>query len=165
MFPDNGTVIIEKFSSAKIREKEIPYLRRQIGVVFQDFKLLPDRNIYDNVAFTLKVTGVRNNEIKRRVLRVLADVNLAHKRDFYPNELSGGEKQRVAIARAIVNNPIVVLADEPTGNLDAATSKEIMEILDRINKQGTAVLMATHDSDLISSFPYRIIKIENGGIV
>ncbi len=165
LFPDKGTVIIEKFSSAKIREKEIPYLRRQIGVIFQDFKLLLDRNVFDNVAFTLKVTGVGNNEIKRRVLRVLAEVNLAHKRDFYPDELSGGEKQRVAIARAIVNNPIVVLADEPTGNLDAATSKEIMEILERINKQGTAVLMATHDSDLISNFPHRIIKIENGGIV
>lgn len=165
LFPDEGTVIIEKFSSAKIRENEIPYLRRQIGVIFQDFKLLPDRNVFDNVAFTLKVTGVQNKEVKRRTLRVLADVNLAHKRDFYPDELSGGEKQRVAIARAIVNNPIVVLADEPTGNLDAATSQEIMEILERINKQGTAVLMATHDSDLIGRFPHRIIKIENGGIV
>ncbi len=164
LFPDKGTVIIERYSSAKIKNKEIPFLRRQLGVVFQDFKLLPDRNVFDNVAFALRVTGVRNNEIKRRVLRVLADVNLAHKRNHFPDELSGGEQQRTAIARAIVNNPIIILADEPTGNLDAATSLEIMEILDKINKQGTAVLMATHNNELIKQYPNRLIKLTAGGM-
>ncbi len=164
LFPDKGTVIIDRYSSAKIKNKEIPFLRRQLGVVFQDFKLLPDRNVFDNVAFALRVTGVRNNEIKRRVLRVLAEVNLAHKRNHFPNELSGGEQQRTAIARAIVNNPIIILADEPTGNLDAATSLEIMEILDKINKQGTAVFMATHNTELIQHYPGRLIKLAAGGM-
>jgi cell division transport system ATP-binding protein len=164
LFPDKGTVIIDRYSSAKIKNKEIPFLRRQLGVVFQDFKLLPDRNVFDNVAFALRVTGVRNNEIKRRVLRVLADVNLAHKRNHFPDELSGGEQQRTAIARAIVNNPIIILADEPTGNLDAATSLEIMEILNKINKQGTAVLMATHNNELIKQYPNRLIKLTAGGM-
>ncbi len=164
LFPDKGTVIIDRYSSAKIKNKEIPFLRRQLGVVFQDFKLLPDRNVFDNVAFALRVTGVRNNEIKRRVLRVLADVNLAHKRNHFPDELSGGEQQRTAIARAIVNNPIIILADEPTGNLDAATSLEIMEILNKINKQGTAVLMATHNNELIKRYPNRLIRLTAGGM-
>jgi cell division transport system ATP-binding protein len=164
LFPDKGTVIIDRYSSAKIREKDVPYLRRQLGVVFQDFKLLPDRNVFDNVAFALRVTGVRSHDIKRRVLRVLAEVNLGHKRNHYPDELSGGEKQRVAIARAIVNNPIIVLADEPTGNLDSATSMEIMEILQKINQQGTAVLMATHDNELINAFKHRSIEIKEGGL-
>lgn len=163
-FPDRGTVIIDKYSSAKIRDRDIPHLRRQLGVVFQDFKLLPDRNIFDNIAFALRVTGVQKNEIKRRVLRVLSDVNLGHKRNHYPDELSGGEQQRVAIARAIVNNPIVVLADEPTGNLDHETSLEIMEILEKINKSGTAVLMATHDRKLIQTYKHRLIEIKQGGL-
>jgi len=163
-FPDRGTVIIDRYSSAKIKNKEIAFLRRQLGVVFQDFKLLPDRNVFDNVAFALQVTGEHSAEIKRKTLRVLADVNLAHKRNHYPNELSGGEQQRAAIARAIVNNPIIVLADEPTGNLDAKISLEIMEILDKINKLGTAVLMATHDHELIKHFPNRTIKLTDGGM-
>lgn len=164
VFPDRGTIIIDKYSSAKIRVREIPFLRRQLGVIFQDFKLLPDRNVFDNVAFALRATGVINKEVKRRVLRVLADVNLGHKRNHYPDELSGGEQQRVAIARAIVNNPIIVLADEPTGNLDAETSREIMEILVRINQQGTAVLMATHDKELITHYKHRTIEIKDGGM-
>ena len=164
LFPDKGTVIIDRFSSAKIKQKEVPFLRRQLGVVFQDFKLLPDRNVFDNVAFALRVTGVRNQEVKRRVLRVLAEVNLGHKRNHYPDELSGGEQQRVAIARAIVNNPIIVLADEPTGNLDSATSMEIMENLQKINQQGTAVLMATHDNELLSAYKHRTIEISEGGM-
>ncbi|MGD9898813.1 MAG: cell division ATP-binding protein FtsE [Calditrichaceae bacterium] len=162
LFPSEGMVVVENFSSAKIREKEIPYLRRKVGVVFQDFKLLQDRNVFDNVAFALRVTGVKGAEIKRKVMRVLAEVNLGHKRNHYPAELSGGEQQRVAIARAIVNDPIIVLADEPTGNLDDQSSLEIVKILEKINHQGTAVLMATHDNNIVSRFPNRTIKADKG---
>ncbi len=162
VFPISGMVVVDRYSSAKIRRREISMLRRKIGVIFQDFKLLTDRSVFDNVAFSLHVVGERNKEIKRRVLKVLAEVNLSHKRNQYPDELSGGEKQRVAIARAIVNNPIIVLADEPTGNLDYASSVEIMNILERINKQGTAVLMATHDAALLKKYSHRQISIDQG---
>ncbi|HHJ53212.1 MAG TPA: cell division ATP-binding protein FtsE [Caldithrix abyssi] len=162
LFPDRGTVIVDRYSSAKIKQRQIPMLRRQLGVIFQDFKLLPDRNVFENVALALRVIGMRGDEVKRRVLRVLAQVNLGHKRNHYPEELSGGEQQRVAIARAIINDPICVLADEPTGNLDKQTSLEIMDILEKINRQGTAVLMATHDEELIKKFPHRQIYIKEG---
>lgn len=162
MLPNEGSIIVDRFSSAKIKQREIPFLRRQIGVVFQDFKLLEDRNVFENVAFALRVTGTKSSEIKRRVMRVLTEVNLGHKRNHLPAELSGGEKQRVSIARAIINNPFIVLADEPTGNLDDRSALEIMHILDRINKQGTAVLMATHNNRLIEQFPHRIIEIKEG---
>ncbi|HHE56081.1 MAG TPA: ATP-binding cassette domain-containing protein, partial [Caldithrix abyssi] len=165
LFPDAGMVIVGNYSSAKIKENQIPYLRRELGVIFQDFKLLPDRNVYENVAFALRVTGVKGAEVKRRVLRVLSEVNVAHRRNLLPQSLSGGEQQRVAIARAIVNEPFIVLADEPTGNLDMQNSLEIMEILGRINRQGTAVLMATHDQSLIEKFPHRVIRIENGRLI
>ncbi len=165
LFPDSGTVVVKPYSSAKIRRREIPMLRRQLGVVFQDFKLLPDRNVYENVAFALRVTGISGDKLKRRTMQVLNKMDLGIKRDHYPEELSGGEQQRVAIARAIVNDPISVLADEPTGNLDAQTSIEIMEILEKINRQGTAVLMATHDETLIKKFPHRQIYIKDGKIV
>lgn len=164
LLPTRGTVIIENFSSAKIRIKRIPRLRRQTGVVFQDFKLLPDRNAYDNVALAMRVVGAKSAEIKSRVLRALAEVNLGHKRDHYPSELSGGEQQRVAIARAIVNQPVIVLADEPTGNLDADNSREVMETLQKINQNGTAVLMATHNERHIKDYTYRVIRIEEGMI-
>ncbi len=164
IFPEQGMVIVENFSSAKIKEKEIPLLRRKLGVVFQDFKLLSDRNVFDNVAFSLRVTGAKNKEIKRKVMRVLAEVNLGQKRNFYPRELSGGEQQRVAIARAIVNNPFIILADEPTGNLDADNTFEIMEILEKINRQGTAVLMATHSQEILNKYPHRIITVDNGQV-
>ncbi len=162
IFPEEGMVIVENFSSAKIREKEIPLLRRKLGVVFQDFKLLSDRNVFENVAFALRVTGAKGNEIKRKVMRVLAEVNLGQKRNFYPRELSGGEQQRVAIARAIVNNPFIILADEPTGNLDSENTFEIMEILEKINRQGTAVLMATHSEEILNNYPHRKITVDNG---
>jgi len=165
LFPDAGMVIVGNYSSAKIKENQIPYLRRELGVIFQDFKLLPDRNVYENVAFALRVTGVKGAEVKRRVLRVLSEVNVAHRRNLLAQSLSGGEQQRVAIARAIVNEPFIVLADEPTGNLDMQNSLEIMEILGRINRQGTAVLMATHDQSLIEKFPHRVIRIENGRLI
>ena len=164
LMPVEGMVIVGQYSSAKMREKEIPMLRRHVGVIFQDFKLLNDRNVFENVAFALRVTGTKSADIKRKVLRVLTEVNLGHKRNHYPNELSGGEKQRVAIARAIVNNPFIVLADEPTGNLDARSAAEIMETLEKINKQGTAVLMATHNESLIQKYTHRIIYLKNGAM-
>ncbi len=165
LFPREGMIIIDKYSSAKIKRSDIPFLRRQLGVVFQDFKLLTDRNVFENVAFALRVTGTKSADIKRKVFKVLAEVNLGNKRNHYPDELSGGEKQRVAIARAIVNNPFIILADEPTGNLDRPNSYEIMHILERINRQGTAVLMATHDEHLIKKYPHRILKIQNGALM
>ncbi len=164
-FPDQGMVIVNNYSSAKIRAHEIPYLRRELGVVFQDFKLLPDRTVYENVAFALRATGVKAKEIRHRVVRVLNEVNVAQQRSKLPEQISGGERQRVAIARAIINNPFIVLADEPTGNLDAQNSREIMEIFERINRKGTAILMATHDQFLIDQYPHRVIKIEEGRIV
>ncbi len=165
LFPDQGMVIVNNYSSAKIRTHEIPYLRRELGVVFQDFKLLPDRTVYENVAFALRSTGVKPREIRHRVVRVLNEVNVSQQRSKLPEKISGGEKQRVAIARAIINDPFIVLADEPTGNLDAQNSREIMEIFERINRKGTAILMATHDQSLIEQYPHRVIKIEEGRIV
>lgn len=164
LFPDQGLVVVENFSTANTKPKEIPLLRRKLGVVFQDFKLLQDRNVFENVALSLRVTGARTADVKRKVMRVLAEVNLGQKRNFYPTELSGGEQQRVAIARAIVNNPIIVLADEPTGNLDIDTSIEILDILEKINRQGTAVLMATHSEEILKKYPHRKIRIDQGAM-
>jgi len=162
IFPTRGIVVVEKFSSQKIKRKKIPYLRRQTGVVFQDFKLLPDRTAYDNVALAMRVVGAKKSEIKRAVWLALAEVNLGSKRDHYPAELSGGEQQRTAIARAIVNQPVIILADEPTGNLDAENSREVMDTLQKINQHGTAVLMATHDEELIKEYPHRVIRLVDG---
>lgn len=162
IFPQSGHVIVNGFSSLTIKKQRIPYLRRKLGIIFQDFKLLPDRNVFDNVAFALQVTGIGRNEIKRRVLRVLAEVGLNHKRNKMPNQLSGGEQQRVAIARALVNEPIVLLADEPTGNLDPASAEDIMQLIERINSRGTAILMATHDYRLVRHHRRKVIKIEKG---
>ena len=160
--PSAGTVVIGRFNSDNITPRQIPLLRRQLGVVFQDFKLLEDRSVYDNVAFAMIVTGAKPRDIKKKVLRVLAQVGLSHKRYKMPHELSGGEQQRVAIARALVNGPFVLLADEPTGNLDPVTAAEIMELLDKINTRGTAVLMATHNYNLVESASRRVVKIEGG---
>jgi len=164
-FPDSGTVIANQFSSAKITAKEIPYVRRSLGVIFQDFKLLPDRNVFDNIAFSMRVTGAKPKEIRKKVLRMIAELGLGPKRNHLPLELSGGEQQKVAIARALVNNPFILLADEPTGNLDPVASMEILEILQRINSRGTAVLMATHNYGLIKKYPHRTMKLENGELV
>jgi cell division transport system ATP-binding protein len=158
-------VRVAGFDSAKIKHREIPFLRRRLGVVFQDFKLLEDRDVYENVAFALYATNTKRSEIKKRVLLALADVGLSHKRLQMPHELSGGEQQRVVIARAIVNSPPLLLADEPTGNLDPASSNEIMELLQKINMRGTAVLMATHNYELVKKFPARIIQLKEGKIV
>ena len=161
-FPDSGTVIVNQYSSAKIRLRDIPFIRRKLGVVFQDFKLLPDRNVFDNIAFALRVTGAPSSIIKKKVLRVLNEVSLGHRRNNYPRELSGGEQQRVAIARALINEPFILLADEPTGNLDPKSAIEILEILENINNRGTAVLMATHNYSLIKQFPHQTLSMLNG---
>ncbi len=163
--PQEGHVTVGEYNSLFIRKKDIPYVRRRLGVVFQDFKLLNDRDVFRNVSFALEVIGVRNKEIKKRVLRALADVGLSHKSRKYPDELSGGEQQRVAIARAIVNEPYLLLADEPTGNLDPDTAAGIMDIFKRIHARGTSILIATHNTDLVSRYKARVVKIKKGGIL
>jgi cell division transport system ATP-binding protein len=162
IFPDSGYVQVDKYNSKTIRRKELPYLRRKVGVVFQDFKLLRDRDIFDNLAFVLEVIKTPKNEIKKRVINALTEVGLAHRKNSKPDELSGGEKQRIAIARAVINKPVLLLADEPTGNLDPETSYEIVEIFRRINSKGTAVLFATHNYEVVKRYDAKIIKIENG---
>lgn len=162
LFPHSGAVTVEDYHSDYIREKDIPLLRRKLGIVFQDFKLLQDRNVFENVAFALHVTGVKQRNITARVLKVLNDVGLSHKRNSMPDELSGGEQQRVVIARALVNEPLIILADEPTGNLDPAVGLEIIKLLKQINLRGTAVLMATHDYELVLRMPERIVQIKDG---
>ncbi len=162
IFPQSGHVIVNGFNSLTIKKKKIPYLRRKLGIIFQDFKLLNDRTVYDNVAFALQVIGTSRGEIKRRVLRVLAEVGLSHKRNKMPYQLSGGEQQRVAIARALVNEPIILLADEPTGNLDPASAEDIIQLIEKINSRGTAILMATHDYRLVRQHRRKVIRIEKG---
>lgn len=164
-WPEEGHVRVADFHSLFIKNKDIPYLRRHLGVVFQDFKLLHDRDVFSNVSFVLEVIGQRKKEIKRHVLRALADVGLSHKSRKYPMELSGGEQQRVSIARAIVNEPNIVLADEPTGNLDPVTASEILDVLVRIHSRGTAVLLATHNYNMVKDYKGRIIRIEHGHLV
>ncbi|MGK9367826.1 cell division ATP-binding protein FtsE [Melioribacter sp. Ez-97] len=164
-FPDSGYVQVGEFSSDSIKKKEIPFLRRKIGIIFQDFQLLSDRNVYDNLAFVLEVTGAPRKEIKRRIIHALSEVGLTHKQTNMPDELSGGEKQRVAIARAIINEPFLILADEPTGNLDPETADEILSILKRINSRGTSVIFATHNYELIRAYNAKILKLDNGKAV
>ena len=160
-----GRIRVGKYDLMKIKDRQIPYLRRYVGVVFQDFKLLQHKTVYENVAYAMEVIEKSPREIKRRVEEVLELVNLKHRMNNFPNELSGGEQQRVAIARAIVNTPGILIADEPTGNLDPETSMEIMDILERINEQGTTIVMATHNSQIVNEKKHRVIAIENGQIV
>ena len=148
-----------------MKKRQIPILRRSIGVVFQDYKLLPKKTVFENVAYAMQVIGEKPREIKKRVPEVLELVGLKHKMRSFPDQLSGGEQQRVAIARAIVNNPKVLIADEPTGNLDPEISWEIMQLLERINLQGTTVLMATHNQQIVDNLRHRVIAIEEGRIV
>ena len=161
LFPETGSVAVGKFMSTSITPKQVPILRRKLGVVYQDFKLLEDRSVYDNVAFSLYVTNTRTADIKKKVLNVLASVGLSHKRNSMPHQLSGGEQQRVAIARALVNEPMLLLADEPTGNLDPVTSLDILKLLKDINTEGTAVLMATHNYELVRKAQGRIVQIKD----
>lgn len=164
VFPDQGQVVVDGYNSLHIKKKDVPYLRRKIGVIFQDFKLLRDRSVFENVAFALRVTGTRRRKIKKRVLRMLAEMGLSHKRNKLPHQLSGGEQQRVAIARALINEPLILLADEPTGNLDPEATREILDLLMKINSQGTAILMATHDYNLVKGLGKRVIRIEKGRV-
>lgn len=165
LFPESGYVEVGDYSSETIQEKDLPFLRRKVGMVFQDFQLLPDRNVYDNLAFILQVTGNPRKVIKKKVMNALSEVGLAHKQKNMPHQLSGGEKQRVAIARATINDPFLILADEPTGNLDPETSEEILSILKKINSRGTSVIFATHNYELVRKFEAKIIKLENGKAV
>lgn len=162
IIPDIGSVRVTDYPVNKISMKEVPMLRRRLGIVFQDFQLLEDRDVFDNVAFALQVTGEKPKFIKQRVLEVLTMVGLSHRRKHMPDELSGGEQQRVVIARALANEPRILLADEPTGNLDPAASKSIMELLKQINNRGMAVLMVTHDYALVKRYPFRTVRMIDG---
>lgn len=162
--PTEGELIVNGRNVGELEPSEVPYLRRSLGIVFQDYRLLPNKTVYENVAFAMQVIESSHREIKKRVTHVLELVGLRHKSSSYPGELSGGEQQRIAIARAIVNNPAVVIADEPTGNLDPDTSWEIMKIFTRINKGGTTIVMATHDKTVVDAMKKRVIAIENGTI-
>ena len=162
--PTSGRIIVNGNDYAKIKPRKIPYLRRQIGFVFQDFRLLQDRNIYENVAFAQKVVEAPNRHMKRQVLNVLDLVGLADRLKAFPGELSGGEQQRVAIAWAMVNHPLLLLADEPTGNLDPITAKEIMDLLVRVQKIGTTVVTVTHNKELVNTMGKRVISLEDGRV-
>ena len=160
--PTSGTVHVNGYSLERIRRREIPYLRRTVGVVFQDFRLIENKTVYDNVAFAMRVIGAREREIRARVPYVLELVGLETKSRRHPSELSGGEQQRLAIARALVNNPSTIIADEPTGNLDPARSLEIMSLLQEINNLGTTVLVVTHEKNLVERFAKRVILLRDG---
>jgi cell division transport system ATP-binding protein len=161
MKPSQGLVRVGEYSSDSIRKKEIPLLRRKLGIVFQDFKLLDDRSAFDNVAFSLQVTGAKSSEITKKVMAVMGRVGLSHRRNAMPHQLSGGEQQRVAIARALVNEPFLLLADEPTGNLDPLTAYDILQLLMNINSQGTAVIMTTHNYELVRKAQGRIVQLKD----
>jgi cell division transport system ATP-binding protein len=163
--PNSGEVYVEDIRVDNLRRSRVAKLRRNIGVVFQDFRLLSDKTVWENVAFALQVTGARSADVKRQVPRVLDLVGLSHKSRMLPSELSGGEQQRTAIARALVNNPKIMLCDEPTGNLDPSNTTEIIELLQRINLKGTTVLVATHNQAVVDRMRRRVVRLENGRIL
>lgn len=163
--PTSGTIHVNGYSLERIRRREIPYLRRTVGVVFQDYRLIEKMTVYENVAFAMRVVGAREKEIRERVPYVLELVGLSNKMNRHPTEMSGGEQQRLAIARALVNNPSTIIADEPTGNLDPERSMEIMSLLQEINNLGTTVLVVTHEKDLVQLFSKRVIVIDDGIVV
>ena len=163
--PDSGRIIVGGWDITKIRRRHVPILRRQIGVVFQDFKLLPKKTVYENVAFALQVAGTPRSRIKNIVPQVLKIVDLEDKADRYPQNLSGGEKQRVAIARALIHRPKVLLADEPTGNLDAISTKDIIDLLLKINEFGTTVVLVTHNKEIVNAIKRRVVTMEKGKII
>ena len=165
VLPTTGSIFVNGVDILSLTPKEIPFLRRQLGIIFQDYRLLPDRTVFENVAFAMQVIEAPHRKIKRQVMNVLDLVGLRHRANAYPNELSGGEQQRIAIARAKVNDPVFVIADEPTGNLDPETSWDIMEIFKEINATGTTIVMATHDKEVVDAMGKRVIAIEKGRIV
>ena len=165
VLPTTGKIYVDGVDVLALTDKEVPFLRRQLGIIFQDYRLLPDRTVYDNVAFAMQVIESPAVKTRRRVMTVLELVGLKNRANAYPAELSGGEQQRIAMARAIVNDPIMVIADEPTGNLDPETSKDIMRIFTGINESGTTIVMATHDKEIVDAMGKRVIAIENGVIV
>jgi cell division transport system ATP-binding protein len=164
VLPYEGTILVDGIDISSLPDKKVPFLRRKLGIVFQDFQLLPDRNVYDNVSFALQVTGKSSSFIKQRVMEVLSMVGLSNKRNQMPSELSGGEQQRVVIARALANEPRIMLADEPTGNLDPEVSSSIMDLFKTINNRGMAVVMVTHNYDLVKNYPHRTVRIHQGKI-
>ncbi len=160
-----GVVKFDNIKVNKYRKSRLCKLRRKMGIVFQDFKLLEKRTIFENIAFVLETFGLSNSEIRKRVKMILNEVNLTDKAKYYPNQLSGGEQQRIAIARALINRPDVLICDEPTGNLDPETSKDIIELLEDINEKGTTVIMATHDKEIVNTYRHRVLAIEHGNIM
>ena len=163
--PTTGTIMNNGTDLSTLKRGQIPYYRRKVGMVFQDFRLIPNLSVYENVAFAMRVVGASTREIRKRVPTVLSLVGLSDKYKVFPHELSGGEQQRISLARAIVNNPSLLIADEPTGNLDPETAKEIMALLDDINKAGTTILMATHAKDIVDMMKKRVLAVEKGVIV
>jgi len=163
--PTNGEIYVGGINVAKVKNNKVYKLRRKIGIVFQDYKLLPKLTVYENVAFALEIYGLPTNEVKRKVLKALDLVGLKSKTKSYPNQLSGGEQQRVAIARAIVNSPKLLICDEPTGNLDPDTSLEVMKVIEKINDLGTTVVMATHDREMVNKMKKRVVLLDNGKLV
>lgn len=165
LVPEQGTVVVNGINITKLKRSKVPYYRRILGIVFQDFRLLSEKTVFENIAFVLRVTGAKSREIKERVNNVLDLVGLRNKAKELPSKLSGGEQQRVAIARALVNQPLLLIADEPTGNLDPVTSEEIMKLFNRINHMGTTIIMVTHNKDLVNAMHKRVINIEDGRII
>lgn len=163
--PTSGSIIVNDMFLERLPRRKVPYLRRTMGIVFQDFRLISKMTVYENVAFAMRCVGKKNSTIKKRVPYILDLVGLSDKANDHPNELSGGEQQRVSLARALVNNPALIIADEPTGNVDPEMSYEIIELLSEINKRGTTVLVVTHEHELVKSFAKRVINIENGRVV
>ena len=163
--PTTGSILMNGTDLSSIKRRQVPFYRRRIGMVFQDFRLIPTLNVYENVAFAMRVVESSSKEIRQRVPMVLSLVGLSNKYKMFPNELSGGEQQRVSIARALVNNPAVLIADEPTGNLDPETASEIMSLIEDINKSGTTILMATHAKDIVDTMKKRVIALDRGSVV
>jgi cell division transport system ATP-binding protein len=165
MLPTSGSVVVEGEDVTRMKWQAVPHLRRKLGIVFQDFKLLPQKNMWENLAFVMRVTGVPTREIRKRIAEVLELVALTHRCDAFPNQMSGGEQQRASIARALINHPTLLIADEPTGNLDPDTSWEIIQLLQQINIRGTTILVATHDSQVVDRLKKRVTQLESGYIV
>jgi len=165
ILPSSGTVSVDGDDVTSLKPWMVPFLRRKLGVVYQDFKLLPQKNVWENLAFALRVIGTKPKELHRRIGEVLELVGLTHRCDSFPNQLSGGEQQRAAIARALINYPTVLIADEPTGNLDPTTSWDIIQLLEQINVRGTTILCATHDSQVVDRMKKRVIQLEAGRVV